>query len=48
MKHLLLIVIALMYTIDGYAQKDTIRTISMEEVAIKVNISLLGGGSLFF
>lgn len=37
MKHLLLIAATLLYTLNGYAQQDTIRTISMEEVVIKAN-----------
>ncbi len=35
MKHLLLIAATLLYTLSGYAQKDTIKTVSMEEVVIK-------------
>lgn len=35
MKHLLLFAATLLYTLNGYTQQDTIRTVSMEEVVIK-------------
>lgn len=37
MKHLLFTIVCCLYSLYSYAQKDTIRTVSMEEVVIKAN-----------